>query len=92
MAYRFRKNFPRWRFLSHLSDISYPLYVVHALFGYVVIYAIVRAGASAYVALGGGMLTSYLAACLLHSGVEKQSISISKKLTSVALQEAHSPR
>lgn len=93
MAYRFRKNFPRWRFLSHLSDISYPLYVVHALFGYVVIYAIIRTGASVYVALGGGILASYLAACLLHSRAEKQSISISKKLTtSVPLREAHSPR
>jgi peptidoglycan/LPS O-acetylase OafA/YrhL len=92
LSYRFRSNFPGGRILSHLSDISYPLYVVHALFGYAIIYTGVRAGASVYVALACGILCSYLVAVFLHRHVEKQAISISKRLTGTPFRGLQQPR
>jgi len=92
VSYRFRSSFPGGWILSHLSDISYPLYVVHALFGYAIIYTGVRAGVSVYVALACGILCSYLVAVFLHRHVEKQAILISKRLTSAPFRGLPQPR
>ncbi|MHC8408176.1 acyltransferase family protein [Pseudomonas sp. TMB3-21] len=60
--------------LSHLSDISYPLYVVHALFGYAIMYILVDSGLGPYSAIPVATFCAYGAALLLHLYVEKPSM------------------
>lgn len=78
ICYRLRGHFTENRLLSHLADISYPLYVVHALFGYGVMYVLIELGAGPVSAIVGASLASYLAAVLIHLTIEKPSLRWSK--------------
>lgn len=60
--------------LSHLSDISYPIYVVHALFGYSIMYYLASKGFGVYEAITAALIASYTASLALHIFVEKPSM------------------
>lgn len=74
--------------LSHFSDISYPLYVVHALFGYAIMYILVDSGLGPYFAIPIATFCAYAAALLIHLYVEKPSMKWIKnsKRREVAVQ------
>lgn len=60
--------------LSHFSDISYPLYVVHALYGYAIMHVLVDSGFGPYTAISIATICAYGAALLIHLFVEKPSM------------------
>lgn len=64
--------------LSHLSDISYPLYVVHALFGYAIMYVFVDLGFGFGAAVAAASVAAYAAALLIHLLVEKPAMDWAK--------------
>ncbi|MCU1722237.1 acyltransferase family protein [Pseudomonas sp. 5P_5.1_Bac1] len=78
ICYLLRNRFTNNKLLSHFADISYPLYVVHALFGYAIMYVLVEKGAGALTAIAAASLTSYLAALSIHLVIEKPSLRWSK--------------
>ncbi|MHA7847593.1 acyltransferase family protein [Serratia sp. D1N4] len=65
--------------LSHFSNISYPLYVVHALFGYTIMYILVDSGLGPYSAIATATFCAYIAALLIHLFVEKPSMAWIKR-------------
>ncbi|MGE8410255.1 MAG: acyltransferase family protein [Pseudomonas sp.] len=78
VCYLLRARFTENRLLSHFADISYPLYVVHALFGYAIMYVLVEQGAGPITAIAAASLGSYLAALGIHLAIEKPSLRLSK--------------
>ncbi|MGE7369843.1 acyltransferase family protein [Neorhizobium sp. NPDC001467] len=68
--------------LSHLADISYPLYVVHALMGYAIMYVLIGTGYGPHAAILIAMMTSYCVAVVLHYAVEKPFIRLGRAATS----------
>ncbi|CAB3905183.1 hypothetical protein LMG26858_04444 [Achromobacter anxifer] len=79
ICYLLRTRFTSNRLLGHFADISYPLYVVHALFGYAIMYVLVEMGAEPVAAIAGASLASYLAALGIHLGVERPFLRWSKR-------------
>ncbi|WP_330998604.1 acyltransferase family protein [Ollibium composti] len=73
--------------LSHLADISYPLYVVHALTGYAVMYWAIDNDASSYEAVGLALLISYLLSVLIHISVEQPFMEKSGKSRKIKGQQ-----
>ncbi|MEQ1648136.1 MAG: acyltransferase [Hyphomicrobiaceae bacterium] len=69
------------RVLHHLADISYPLYVVHGLLGYAVMYWVVVQTPSPYLAIAGASFAMYLVALALHLMIEQPFIRWSRRLT-----------
>ncbi|WP_309086374.1 acyltransferase [Chelativorans sp.] len=57
---------------NHLANISYPLYVVHALLGYAVMYWAIDNGLSAEAAILLAIGAAYILSVGLHLGVEKR--------------------
>lgn len=53
-----------------LADISYPLYVIHAMLGWIVIVLLVRAGVTEGIAMFLGVCAVLLVAWVLHVAVE----------------------
>lgn len=74
-CFAFRSRIKENPVLSHLSDISYPLYVVHALFGYAVMYMLVDNGFGAYSAVTTAVVLAYSAALTIHVFIEKPAMS-----------------
>ena len=60
--------------LSHLADISYPIYVVHALFGYSIMYVAVHNGLGVYQSICAAVISAYAASLALHIFVEKPTM------------------
>ena len=83
-----RKKIKNNVLLSHFSDISYPLYVVHALYGYSIMYMLVDSGFGPYAAIFIATACAYVAALLIHLYVEKPSMAWIKhsRQTKVAAQ------
>ncbi|VVQ06015.1 hypothetical protein PS910_04317 [Pseudomonas fluorescens] len=77
-CYLLRAHFTNNRLLSHFADISYPLYVVHALFGYALMYVLVGHGISPFGAIAAAATASYLAALIIHLTIEKPALHWSK--------------
>lgn len=73
-CFYFKDRIKESTILSHLSDISYPIYVIHALFGYSVMYYIVSKGFGFYEAIAVALIASYAASLALHIFVEKPSM------------------
>jgi peptidoglycan/LPS O-acetylase OafA/YrhL len=69
------------RVLNHFADISYPLYVVHGLFGYTIMYGIVVSTGSVLAAIAGAFLSAWAAAWMVHRLVEDPAQRISRRLT-----------
>lgn len=78
VCFLLRKKFTENRFLEHFADISYPLYVVHALLGYAVMYVVVEIGGAAITAIAVASLASYAAAVIIHLIIEKPFLRWSK--------------
>ncbi|MBB5370025.1 MULTISPECIES: acyltransferase [unclassified Janthinobacterium] len=78
IGFDLRKKIRTNSILSHFSDISYPLYVVHALFGYTIMYVLVDKGAGVYLAITTATISSYLIAVMIHVFVEKPTMALSK--------------
>jgi peptidoglycan/LPS O-acetylase OafA/YrhL len=74
ICFIFRNSIKENRLLSHFSDISYPLYVVHALFGYAIMYVLVDCGFGPYSSIVTATVCAYLAALLIHAFVERPSM------------------
>jgi peptidoglycan/LPS O-acetylase OafA/YrhL len=76
---RYRKISSSW--LNFFGDISYPLYVVHGLFGYTVMYWVLIRTGFVY----GAIIAAFVAACLvayvLHLLVERTFVRLSRILT-----------
>lgn len=63
-----------------VATISYPLYLVHAVHGYVVINTLLLWGAPVWIALLGAGLWSFLLAYGLHRWVEKPTHAFARRL------------
>lgn len=74
VGYTMRDNVKQNRLFDHLSNISYPLYVVHALTGYAIMYFAIDRGANTYVAILAATATCYVLSLLLHIAVEQPLI------------------
>lgn len=75
VCFAFRDKIRSSSLLSHFSDISYPLYVVHALFGYAVMYILVDHGFQPLSTIILTFIMSYVVALLIHTFVEKPTLS-----------------
>lgn len=78
-CYFLREKFSSNKIVEHFADISYPLYVVHALTGYSVMYMLIVFGTSSVAAISAAALVSYAAAVIIHLMIEKPFILLSKK-------------
>ena len=84
-AYAARGIFSRFpsrlsRLFSLLADISYPLYVVHAILGYSILAHAIEAGAEPVLAVLLALLVVLVAATILHRVVEVPSRTVGKLL------------
>ncbi|MEB2847102.1 acyltransferase family protein [Rhizobiales bacterium RZME27] len=80
LAFRYRRSFRAGALTGFLADISYPLYVVHSIAGYVLMRALVDVGMPAMLATGSTVLASILCAWLIHIAVEKPARDYGKHL------------
>lgn len=70
VAMAFQDWFRRTRVTKFLSDISYPLYVVHGVAGYIVLHALLRAHVNADIAILIAVVFAILVAYAIHRLVE----------------------
>jgi peptidoglycan/LPS O-acetylase OafA/YrhL len=70
-GYLLRGHVRSARGLNHLANISYPLYVVHALLGYAVMCWMISNGAGVYAAILATGFVAYVLSVFLHFGIEK---------------------
>jgi peptidoglycan/LPS O-acetylase OafA/YrhL len=70
VSYAFSSRWPASRVLGFFADISFPLYVVHGVAGYVALGIMAAHGVSPIVALGCTLAGALLVSTLLHVGVE----------------------
>ncbi|WON78533.1 acyltransferase [Serratia sp. UGAL515B_01] len=75
ICFLFRNKIKENALLSHFSAISYPLYVVHTLFGYAIMYVLVDSGSGPYTAVAVATLCAYMAALFIHFFVERPSMA-----------------
>jgi peptidoglycan/LPS O-acetylase OafA/YrhL len=75
ICFLLRNSIKENKVLSHFSDISYPLYVVHALFGYAIMYVLVDHGFGPYASIATATGCAYLASLLIHVFIEKPSMT-----------------
>lgn len=66
--------------VNWLADISYPLYAVHALLGYSIMYYFNHLGWSPLLIIVVSLVVIFLMAYLIHITVEKHSIKTGKRL------------
>ena len=78
--YAAQKHVPRSAALDWLANVSYPLYVVHGVAGYVLLTVLTHAGVPAYAAIGLTMALALLVAHALHHLVEKPGVALGKAL------------
>lgn len=78
VCYLWREKFTKNKFFEHFAEISYPLYVIHALFGYSVMYVLVKIGYGSIMVIVAASLASYVAAVIIHFMIEKPSLRLSK--------------
>lgn len=71
LAYLFKNKVRNNRFLSHLADLSYPLYAIHGVFGYTLIYLLMLKFQSPWVAIFCTIIIVYFLTSLIHYFVEK---------------------
>lgn len=79
-CYRFGAVIRPGRVLRHLSAVSYPFYVVHALSGYAIIYFLMARGLSPVPAILIAAAVVYLCALALHLAVERPAMRLSKAI------------
>jgi peptidoglycan/LPS O-acetylase OafA/YrhL len=82
LAYSFPRLFKGNPIFNFFADISYPLYVVHAVPGYVALSIMLDQGYNSSVSLLTVTLGSFLLAWLLHLSVERPTQKLGKCLAS----------
>jgi peptidoglycan/LPS O-acetylase OafA/YrhL len=78
IAYLLRDRLPRSRVLDGLANISYPLYCVHGVIGYVLLSEMVGRGLNPYGAIGLTFAVVVPCAYLIHRAVEQPSIGLGR--------------
>lgn len=81
MFYLARDSFKTNKVLGFFADISYPLYAMHAAFGYVGIRILMDLGLPSYVALVAQMVITVSVAYLIHRFVENPSQRLGRDLS-----------
>ena len=76
LSHRWRSN----RVLSYFADISFPLYVIHAVAGYVALGIMAAHGVAPIVALGCTLAGALLVSTVLHVGVELPTHRLGQRL------------
>ena len=79
--YAGRRRLPQWRPLDALSNISYPLYLLHAVCGYVVMRVVFVRTGNYYLAAGVALAGAVAVAAAVHAVVERPSIALGRRLT-----------
>jgi peptidoglycan/LPS O-acetylase OafA/YrhL len=74
LAYAFQRRLPRLAVLDWLANISYPVYIIHGVAGYVLLTVLVGLEVHPYLAIALTILMSLGCAHVLHHTVEKPSI------------------
>lgn len=80
VSYAFRDYFRPRRITSFFADISYPLYVVHGISGYVILRISLESGVPISISIAAATMFAILAAWFLHCFVEKPSQHLSKSI------------
>ena len=80
VSYAFRSRWPSSRVLSYFADISFPLYVVHAVAGYVALGIMTAHRVAPFTALGCALAGALLISSLLHVGVELPTHRLGQRL------------
>lgn len=80
VAMRFQDSFRRTRITKLLSDISYPLYVVHGVAGYIVLHALTRLKVNADLAILITIALAVAVAYAIHRLVELPSHRIGQRI------------
>ncbi len=80
VSYAFSHRWPSNRVLSYFADISFPLYVIHAVAGYVALGIMAAHGVAPIVALGCTLAGALLVSTLLHVGVELPTHRLGQRL------------
>lgn len=65
--------------ISFIAKISYPMYLIHGLNGYILLTALYRAGVNNYLSLLITLVCATLLACGLHYGVEVPLLKATKR-------------
>lgn len=84
-----RAYFPDVAPLRALSAISYPLYVVHGIMGYVIMRIALTAGSSGLGAIAPAVVISTAVATALHFAVERPTQAIGKRSFNLKIQPFH---
>ena len=79
-SYAFSNRWPTSRILAFFADISFPLYVVHGVAGYVALGIMVAQGVAPIVALGCALAGALLISFLLHIVVELPTHRLGQRL------------
>jgi peptidoglycan/LPS O-acetylase OafA/YrhL len=74
------RRLPYSRWLDRLAEISYPLYLVHATLGYILIRSVYLTTGSLYLGFAVAGTVAVVLAGLLHRLVERPSIEVGKRL------------
>ncbi|QVL29909.1 acyltransferase [Telmatocola sphagniphila] len=78
--YLFRGYIPYVRPLNFLANISYPLYLVHPVIGYMILTTALRQGLTAYPAIAIAFISTFLLAVAIHYLVEERFNQLGKRL------------
>lgn len=81
LALKYRNFFNPGKLTGFLADISYPLYVVHSIAGYVLLRAMLDQGLSGFTATTIAILASIACAWLIHIAVENPARDLGKILS-----------
>ena len=79
LAYRFRAKFTRNRLCDFFADISFPLYVIHAVSGMVALRILIDLNVPALLAITIVTAVAIALAWILHKVIEVPSIQFAKK-------------
>lgn len=71
-------SMPKW--LYSLSELVYPIYLLHAVFGLGTMFILARQGLNQYLIIAGGVIISLIISILVHYLFEKPSINLGKKV------------
>jgi peptidoglycan/LPS O-acetylase OafA/YrhL len=77
----FQDRFSDGPVLRYLARISYPLYVVHGMAGYILLYGLMQAGLNAWLATALVLAAVILAADLLHRFIERPSHALAQRVS-----------
>ncbi|HDS1744193.1 acyltransferase [Pseudomonas sp. M2] len=87
ICYLARESFTENRFVGFFANISYPMYAMHAVFGYVSMRLMIDAGVYNYLALVIQIGITCAVAYLIHRYVEKPSQKLGSRISLIELND-----